>query len=369
MIALEPVQQRIRDARSAGDSAQLRNTLLDAFADFGDRSTQLLSTRDFGTLEALLAEWSGELDRAKGDLLDRQLLFSHSRFQAACGSASESRGLEAYFVYGDFVDAPRLMQKAELHHEQAAEFAGKVAFPAEAPPAAREMQARVVDLQKAETLRVRGMRLMMQGDFESGVLAAWTCAVALLEECVTTLRDAETKMPPSDESAASVLDAGKNGVDFVDFAEALLCKTRSDLALLTGNLTEAAEHQEKRAAALNRCQTKHLRAGQPLNDGFARRLSRDAYVAQQRHDRLGAAAKDRPRDESRKALAFFAMAVGSAALFLWLAWAFDLAKTPVVMGLLLAFVMAIAGVGARLVQWQEAATWLRPAMGEDKKDE
>ena len=155
MLALEPIQQRIRDARSAGDAAQLRNTLLDVFADFGERSTQLLSTRDFGSLEALLAEWGGQLDRAKPDLLDRQLLFSHSRYQAACGSASESRGLEAYFVYGDFVDAPRLMQKAELHHEQAAEFAGKVSFPAEAPPAAREMQARVVDLQSAETLRVR----------------------------------------------------------------------------------------------------------------------------------------------------------------------------------------------------------------------
>ena len=101
--------------------------------------------------------------------------------------------------------------------------------------------------------------------------------VTLLEECVTTLRDAETKMPPAEESAAAVLDAGKNGVDFIDFAEALLCKTRSDRALLTGNLTEAAEHQEKRAAALQRCQTKHLRGGQPLNDGFARRLSRDAY--------------------------------------------------------------------------------------------
>jgi hypothetical protein len=368
MLTLESVQ-RIRDARTAGDAAQLRNTLLDVFADFGDRATQLLSTREFGTLEALLAEWAGELDRAKGDLLDRQLLFSHSRYQAACGSASESRGLEAYFVHGDFVDAPRLMQKAELHHEQAAEFAGKVAFPPEAPPAAREMQARVVDLQRAETLRVRGMRLMMQGEFESEA-GGLERAVALLEECVTTLRDAETKMPPAEESAASVLDAGKNGVDFIDFAEALLCKTRSDQALMTGNLTEAAEHQEKRAAALNRCQTKHLRAGQPLNDGFARRLSRDAYVAQQRHDRLAAAAKDRPRDEWRKALVFFGMALGSAALFLWLAWAFDLAKTPVVLGLLLAFVMAIAGVGARLVQWQEAATWLRPATSsDDKKDE
>ena len=48
MIALEPVQ-RIRDARTAGDAAQLRNTLLDAFADFGQRSTDLLSARDFAS--------------------------------------------------------------------------------------------------------------------------------------------------------------------------------------------------------------------------------------------------------------------------------------------------------------------------------
>ena len=147
-------------------------------------------------------------------------------------------------------------------------------------------------------------------------------------------------------------------MNFVEFAEALLCKTRSDTALLAGNLPEAAVQQQKRAEALKRCQTMHLRAGKSLNEGFARRLARDAHVANLRHDRLAAEALKRPKWEWLKALAFFAMAIGSVVLFLQFAHG-DLMKNQAVLALLLFFVMAIAGIGARLVGWKEAASLFR----------
>src|SRR5205085_2107340 len=98
----------------------------------------------------------------------------------------------------------------------------------------------------------------------------------------------------------------------------LLHKTRSDAELLAGNLSAAAAQQKLRAEALQRCQSMHLRADQPLNEGFARRLARDVHVANLRHDRFVAEANKRPRWEWLKAVVFFVLAIGAAALFMWL---------------------------------------------------
>ncbi len=94
----------------------------------------------------------------------------------------------------------------------------------------------------------------------------------------------------------------------------------------------------------------------------SRRLARDAYVATQRHDRLLAEARKRPKGAWLRALLFFVMAIGSAALFMGLAAQFKFFQHQIVFGLLLFFVMAIAGIGARLVEWKEAANWLRSAV-------
>jgi hypothetical protein len=351
-------KQRIATARAARNDVDLRNALLDAFAEFGSLATNFLSARNYAAAESTLKEWGETLERAKAELLEKQLLFNHSRLQAAMGSFEEIKGLEAYFLYGDFVDAPRILEKAEIHHERAAEFASKVPFPADAPPQARAMQDGIVAMQRAEMQRVRGMRFLIQGEFESEA-GGLDRAVTLLDQSVETLRAAEAGPSsglPSDDAVAAVLEKGQRELNFIDFAQALLHKTRSDAALLAGDFTKAAAEQQARAEALKRCQTMHVRAGQPLNEGFARRLARDAHVANQRHDRLVAEASKRPQWEWLKAVAFFIMAIGSALLFMWLAKG-DLLNSPAMFGLVLFFVMAIAGVGARLVEWKEAANW------------
>jgi len=355
------LKQRIAQARSGGNEVELRNALLDAFAGYGSLPTALLSSRNYGVAEELLKNWGEELEGARSELLEKQLLFSHSRHQAACGSLEEIKGLEAYFLNGDFVDAPRLLEKGEVHHERAALFAAKVPFPPEAPPEALALKEQIVAMQRAEMLRVRGMRLLVQGEFESEA-GALERAVMLLDQSIEALQTAEIGSPDGagkGNDVEAILNQGQRELTFIDFAQALLHKTRSDAALLKGDFSEAAAQQQARAEALKRCQSMHLRAGRPLNEGFARRLARDVHVANQRHDHLAAEASQRPQWEWLKAVVFFVMAVGSAGLFVWLAARLELIRYQVVFALLLFFIMAVAGIGARLVEWKEAANWLR----------
>jgi hypothetical protein len=360
MDEIQSLKQRMTNACRVTNDVERRNALLDALAEFGSLSTNALSAKDYRASEDILKEWADALEKAQPHLLEKQTLFSHSRLQAAMGSWTELRGLEAYFQHGDFVDAPRLLEKAEIHHERAAEFAAKVPFPAEAPPEAKAMRDRIAALQRAETQRVRGMRLLVQGEFESEA-GGLDRAVELLEESIATMTAAETERGPDAADAASILAKGQSDVNFIDFAQALLAKTRADTHLLANHLAAAAAEQKNRAEALKRCQSMHLRAGQPLNESFARRLARDIHVANLRHDRFVAEANKRPRWEWVKAVSFFFMAIGSAAVFMYLASRFELIQNQAIFAVLLLFVMAIAGIGARLVEWKEAANWLRRA--------
>ena len=53
----------------------------------------------------------------------------------------------------------------------------------------------------------------------------------------------------------------------------------------------------------------------------------------------------------------FAMAMGSVVLFLWLSGRFGLLRNKLVFAILLIFVMAVAGIGARQGNWKDAANW------------
>jgi hypothetical protein len=280
---------------------------------------------------------------------------------------AESEGLAAYFLDGNFVDAPPMLQKAEMCHERAMEFTRRVQFPADAPAEAKATQDNIAAIQAAEMNRVKGMRLMIQGEYESeaGDLER---AVARLRESIKTQQIAhktEPKELPGGDPIAEIMGRGQREVSFISFTEAILHKVLSDRALLAGEIGTAAKEQSARAAALQRCQTMHARAGTPLYEGFARRLARDVHIANARHDRLKAEAGKRPRWEWLKAVAFFLLAIGSAVLLVWLSShsEYALLQKPPVFTLLIFFVMAVAGVGARLVNWKEAANWFRQAGG------
>ena len=358
---IQEIKQRAEAARAAGERGRLVHIHLDMFNAFASGVTESLAERDYQTAEELLEDWETVLEEAKEELGEKQIVYAHCRRQASSGYLWESRGLEEYFLYGDYVDAPRLMEKAELCHERSADLAARVPLGEDAPPEARQMQRNIEALQRAEQKRVHGMRMLMQGDYESEI-GARDRATKLLQEAVHTLCEAEEEAPdmPDAGALAQVMERGQRELNFIDFARALLHKARADRAVLAGNFAEAARQEGLRAETLERCRTMHLRAGGSLHEGFARRLTRDVHVANQRHDRLANAARRRPRREGIKAAGFFVLAIGAAALFLWMIGRFDLQETPSILALLLLFAMAVAGVGAGLIRWKEAANWLRP---------
>lgn len=360
--SIQELNQRVETAWKAGDFTGVKNACMDLFNAFAREVLRKLSERDYEAGDALLAQWDELLDKAKDQLEEKQILYGYCRHQASAGYLWESRGLEAYFLHGDYVDAPRLMEKAELCHGRSADLVGRVSLGREAPPEARQMQQNMESLQRAEEKRVRGMALLMQGEYESEA-GALERAIELLKEATTTLGDAQNGIPegPGEGALAQIMERGTRELNFIDFARALLHKALADQAVLAGDLSQAARQERERAHALERCRTMHMRAGGPLHEGFARRLARDVHVANRRHDRLAAEAGRRPRREWLKAMAFFLMSIAAAALFVWMVGRFELQDAPLVLVLLLAFVMAAAGVGARLVHWKEAANWFLQA--------
>lgn len=367
---IESMKQRITAAGSSGDTKALRNAYLDLFAQYSSMTIELISKREYEKAKSILQDWEEALEKARPALDEKQQFYSFSRHQTSSGYLWESMGLAAYFLDGDYVNAPRLLEKAEVHHDRSAELLARVHFPEDAPLQAKEIQKNMVTMQKAEVMRVRGMRLLVQGDYESEA-GNFDRAIQMLQESVETLRAAEDMFPTGvygDDPIASVIEKGQRSLNFIDFAGALLYRTRSDQALIGGDFLTAAYEQKERADALKRTQSMHERAGQPLHEGFARRLARDIHIAYQRHDNLMAEAERRSKKAWPWALAFFGMAIGSATLFIRLSARFEVVRNKVVFALLLLFVMAVAGIGAQQVNWKDAANWFGSFVASLSKD-
>lgn len=358
---IESLKQRITAAGASEETKELRNAYLDLFAQYSSTTIELISKREYEKAKSVLKEWEETLEKAMPALDEKQQFYSLSRHQMSSGYLWESMGLAAYFLDGDYVNAPSLLEKAEVCHERAAELANHVQFAEDAPVQAREIQKSVVAMQQAEAKRVRGMRLLAQGDYESEA-GNLDRAIQMLEEAVETLKVAEEMSPTEVQGSdpiASIKEKWQRSPNFIDFARALLYRTRSDRALVDGDFLTAAIEQKNRAEALKHAQSLHLRTAQPLHESFARRLARDIHTAYQRHDNLMAEAQSRAKWEWRWALAFFVMAMGSVALFIWLSARFEIVRNKVVFTLLLLFVMAVAGIGAQQVKWKDAANWLK----------
>ncbi|MCP9450766.1 MAG: hypothetical protein NNA21_11985 [Nitrospira sp.] len=358
---IESLKQRITEAGASKEIKELRNAYLDLFAQYASTIIEFISKREYEKAKSVLKEWEEALEKAMPALDEKQRFYSHSRHQMSSGYLWESMGLAAYFLDGDYVNAPRLLEKAEVHHERAAELASHVQFAEDAPVQAREIQKSIVAMQQAEAKRVKGMRLLAQGGYESEA-GNLDRAIQMLEESVETLKVAEEMSPAEihgSDPIASITEKWQRPPSFIDFARALLYRTLSDRALVGGDFLTAAVEQQNRAEALKRAQSMHLRIAQPLHESFARMLARDIHIAYQRHDNLMAEAQSRARLEWLWALAFFAMAIGSVALFIWLSARFEIVRNKVVFTLLLLFVMAVAGIGAQQVKWKDAANWLK----------
>lgn len=177
MMSMDTLKQRLADARTLPDKRELRDAYLDLFNAFARSMGELRANRDFHQGEALLKEWGRFLDEARPELNEVQNLYCNGRQQSSSGYFWESQGLATYFLEGNFVEAPHLLEKAEIHHERA----GKLLASAPVPPDNldwMELRKNTVALAEAERLRVRGMRLLVQGDYEAeagGFDVRFTC--------------------------------------------------------------------------------------------------------------------------------------------------------------------------------------------------
>ena len=262
------------------------------------------------------------------------------------GRLAESRAQWAYYQESDFITSPPLYEKAQGFLEHAIAQMQQFSFaPKDPPDWWRQMLAQEHD----EIARVRGMKLLTQGEFEleAGSLDR---AEQLLTDSVASLREGEAHA--TDTSVPN----------FIDYAEAMLWRAKSDTALLNGDLEQAAAAQDERAQALERTEAQHARANTPLSDWFMRRLARDVFIAHQRHDRLLAAAQQQPRFAWLKPALFFVMAMLPLALFIrWNSRKRRMDDRIVLVAMLL-YTFVVAGVGAQLVRWQEGAQWFSQAL-------
>ena len=169
---------------------------------------------------------------------------------------------------------------------------------------------------------------------------------------------------PGDDAVTAVLAQGMRALNFIPFARALLDEARSYQTLIAGDLLGAAAWQQARGKILDQARLMHLQAGTPLHDDYARRLAADMDIAWQRQANLSAKAKARARRAWLWPLLFFVMAIGSVVLIIHLSGRFELVRNRWVFALLLLFVMAVSGIGARQVQWQNAANWLKEVLGQ-----
>jgi hypothetical protein len=292
---------------------------------------------DFDRCEQILRDWKALVESTDSHLSNNQRSLALGRLADSSGRLAESRAQWAYYQDSDFITAPPLYEKAQGFLERAIELLQQFSFAPNPPP---DWWGQILAQERDELARVRGMKLLAQGEFEleAGSLPR---ARQLLSEAVTALREGEAHA--TDTSVPN----------FIDYAEAMRWRAVSDIALLDGDLAGAAEAQDERAKALERTEAQHARANTPLGDWFMRRLARDAFIAHQRHDRLAAAAAQQPRFAWLRPAAFFVMAMLPPVLFVrWTSRKRRIDDRIVIVALLL-YTFVAAGVGAQLVSWRE----------------
>lgn len=301
---------------------------------------------DFDRCERILQDWKALVEANDPRLTPNQRSLALGRLADMSGRLAESRAQWAYYQDSDFITSPPLYEKAQGFLERAIALMQQFSFAPNPPP---DWWQKTLAQEHAEVARVRGMKLLTQGEFEleAGSLAR---AEQLLTDAVASLREGESG------------SADQSVPNFIDYAQAMLWRAKSDAALLAGDLTQAADAQDERAGALESTEAQHARADTPVSDWFMRRLARDAFIAHQRHDRLLAAAQQQPRFAWLKPALFFVMAMLPVGVFIrWNSRRQRVDDRIVILAMLL-YTFVVAGVGAQLVRWQEGAQWFSQAL-------
>jgi hypothetical protein len=301
---------------------------------------------DFDRCEHILQDWKALAEANDQRLTANEHSLVFGRLADMSGRLSESHAQWAYYQDSDFITSRPLYEKAEGFLERALALFQPYSY---APKPVPDWWSQILTQEQAEIARVRGMKLLTQGEFEleAGALPR---AEQLLTDAVASLREGESST--TDQSVPN----------FIDYAQAMLWRAKSDAALLAGDLAQAAAAQDERAKALERTAAQHARADTQVSDWFMRRLERDAFIAHQRHDRLAAAAAEQPRFAWLKPTLFFVMAMLPVGLFVRWNSRKQRMDDRIVLVAMLLYTFVVAGVGAQLVHWQEGAQWFSQAL-------
>ena len=307
------------------------------------------STDDAGRDE-LIAAWERFLDTHEDRLMPIIRGVVRCQLNVTAGNLWQQRALRDYNINSDFITTPAQFETAEGYFERAIKSFESVKID---PPNEKLAAMRDADLvmPRMYLMEARGMKKFTQGQFEleSGNLLR---AVSELEGAVKELRSADEAKQKSGSPEMAELTS----LQFVDFADALFHQSKSDKAVLEGDLKSAAVEQAARADALDRCRAMHARVSPTRSEAsayFVKRLTRDAFFARQRQNRYEQAALLQPRRPWLKSLAFVWLTVLLAALLVVSHW---LTNIEVVQELMLIGAAAVvAGVGSAMITWREGA--------------
>lgn len=348
-------QQNVKRETAREETRAIQNANLLLFEEYAATVDAAYAEHQTQMAESLLKDWRDALTEAENVLNENQRLYSRARYESSAGNYWENTGLRLYFTDGDFFRSPGFLEKARLGHAYAAELMQAVKLPDDTPAEGRATLHDSVKLQLSETDRVAGMSQLIQG--EMWLQAGQTHrAIEMLTQAVNLLQSGQQQWLDS-LAAHTSLGETRRHVDYIGFAQALLHEARSEQAKVQGNLAAAAEEQDLRSKVLESTRSMHLRADTELNTWFANRLNRDIHLAKLHRDYLLAELGKMPQNQWLGALLFFVLAIGSVIGVIVLTAKYQLSDNKIVMGMLLLFIMAVAGIGARQVKWQDAATW------------
>ena len=353
MSASDSIDQLKSEAAAAiaSNEAESSRKIMNVVIAYGPAVIECSERRAYDDGEKLLTEWKLFLDENDKYLNPDAKLLARGRLSSSSGYFWEGKASYEYYMEQDYIRSPILFERAEALHEEALDLLEKVEIIPDAPPEFLQQRLQTLANQRAEIFRARGMKLLTQGQYEVETLSL-VRGQQLLTQAIKDLTAAEKI---SDNPSESGNKANRpSSPHFIDYSKSILWEAKSDQALLEGKLKVAAEGQNKRAEALERCRAMHAHFGDPVNQYFARRMARDAHVARHRHDRLESAATALPSFGWLKPSIFLIVAILTAGGAVFWAPTTVIGSVPS-LSLLLLYALVVAGIGSKLIQWREGA--------------
>ncbi|MEM8697041.1 MAG: hypothetical protein AAGE05_13560 [Pseudomonadota bacterium] len=271
-------------------------------------------------------------------------------YYECAGSHWSLRATQAYTKDVDPTESARCSIRAIENHRKALEHIQNIDLGDTEEINVQEQNA--IAFHQAQLDDARGILALNEGEVQLRK-GQFERAKETLSEAVENLRKAE---------AAFTADSERNEErpvpGFSDPARALLEEANSEIALIRGALDEAANAENRRAAALEAGHERHSLSDLPSSKYFTRRMKHDAEFAHARSELFRNASALQDKRPWFATYLFFVMAIGSAVALVYVLGSLEMIANPFVIGLVFVFVFVVAGVATRLGKWSEGAELL-----------